>query len=189
VTTDNWDGGVLFGKDPVEAMKTHKDVISDPERLAALRKEVKVDQPFPMAPIAIQPATEAFDEVVTHAGATLPRRDTVDTRILGEVRTGKVTYEAGKGIISDISQIGGFPEYKGAPFAGLGSDGIPLWWKNKYKLDAQDPDLASKDLQGDGYTVIEKFLNGLDPTKRIEWQSPQSNENTLTSETFAPGKS
>jgi hypothetical protein len=34
-------------------------------------------------------------------------------------------------------------------------------------------------LQGDGYTVIEKYLYGLDPRKKIDWNNPQSNVNTL----------
>ena len=60
--------------------------------------------------------------------------------------------------------------------------GIPLWWKNKFKLDVNDVALAQKDLQGDGYTVIEKYLNGLDPTKKIDWKNSKSNLNTLTEE-------
>jgi len=39
--------------------------------------------------------------------------------------------------------------------------------------------LAQKDLAGDGYTVIEKYLYGLDPTKKIDWNDPKSNVNTL----------
>ena len=142
-----------------------------------------------MAPVTIQPVWEAYQSVLANAGATLPRRDAVDSRIVEEVRTGKVTYEAGKGIITDVSQVGGYPEYKGRPATGLGADGIPLWWKKKYGLDANDVSLASRDLQGDGYTVIEKYLNGLDPTKKIDWASPKSNVNTLTADKFMPAKS
>ncbi len=39
--------------------------------------------------------------------------------------------------------------------------------------------LAQKDLQGDGYTVMDKYLAGLDPTKKIDWSNLQSNVNTL----------
>ena len=38
-------------------------------------------------------------------GATLPRRDPVDRRVIDMVRTGKVTYK--EGIITDIEQVGG----------------------------------------------------------------------------------
>jgi hypothetical protein len=50
----------------------------------------------------------------------------------------------------------------------------------------KDADLAQKDLQGDGYTVIEKYLDGLDPTRKIDWKNPQSQLNTLTAGQFRP---
>ena len=117
---------------------------------------------------------------------TLPKRDVVDSRIIEEVRTGKVTYEAGQGIITDISQVGGYPDYKGEPEKDIGADGIPLWWKKKYHLDVKDPNLADKDLHGDGYTVIEKYLDGLDPTKKIDWSDPRNNVNRLTADKLKP---
>ena len=48
--------------------------------------------------------------------------------------------------------------------------------------------LAQKDLQGDGYTVMDKYLDGLDPTKKIDWSNPQSNVNTLDRRSFKPAK-
>ena len=88
--------------------------------------------------------------------------------------------KAGNGIITDIAQVGGYPEYKGEPIKYLDADGIPLSWKRKFNLDVSYASLAQKDLQGDGYTVMDKYLAGLDPTKRIDWNNPQSNVNTLT---------
>jgi len=49
-----------------------------------------------------------------------------------------------------------------------------------------DPALAQKDLMGDGYTVIDKFLNGLNPTEKIDWSNPRSNANILTADSFKP---
>jgi hypothetical protein len=149
-----------------------------------LIKQVRVDKPFPMTPVKIQTAEQAYDSVLADSGAMLPHRDVVDARVVEEVRTGKVTYEAGKGIITDVKQVGGYPEYNGAPFADLDTSGIPLWWKKKYGLDAQDAELAGKDLKGDGYTVIEKYLDGLDPTKQIDWKNEESNVNRLSAEKF-----
>ncbi len=51
-------------------------------------------------------------------------------------------------------------------------------------LDTNDMALASRELDGDGYTVIEKFLNGLPPGKKIDWKEPKANENTLTAKYF-----
>jgi hypothetical protein len=42
-----------------------------------------------------------------------------------------------------------------------------------------DPDLAGKDYNGDGYTNIEKYLDGIDPTKKIDWKDLKNNVNPL----------
>jgi len=149
----------------------------------------------------IESASDAFNSVLAGAGATLPRRDSVDERAVTETRTGNVWSEgaeitpkpmkglaknnigkAGNGIITDINQVGGYPDYQGTPISDLGADGIPRSWKQKYQLDTNDATLAQKDLQGDGYTVMDKYLNGLDPTKKIDWNQPGSNTSRLTPE-------
>lgn len=196
VTTDNWDGGVQFKDSPDP--DASGPVASDPDDLKKLISQVRVEKPFPMPPMPITSAKQAFEDVMNDAGCTLPRRDAVDVRIINSVRTGEVWSEgkemtpphmkglaknnigtAGNGIITDISQVGGWPEYKGEPIKDLGADGIPLSWKKKYGLDTNDASLAQKDLQGDGYTVMDKYLDGLDPTKKIDWSDPKSNVNTL----------
>jgi hypothetical protein len=205
VTANNWDGGVQFNKspDPDASGDIAKGLIDDPVLIKQIVAEVRVDHPFPMAPITMQTAREACDSVLADAGDTLPRRDAVDQRVVESVRTGKVWAAgqlitpppmkglaknnigtAGNGIITDPSQVGGYPNYQGQPFKDLGADGIPLWWKQKFNLDPNDPALAAKDLQGDGYTVMDKYLDGLDPTRKVDWTNPQSNLNTLTPGNF-----
>lgn len=200
VTADNWDGGVQFNKAPDADASgdVAKGLIMDPGLLAKIIAQVRVDKPFPMAPITMQTAEDAYKSVLAGAGATLPKRDSVDERAVRQTETGKTwgmgqvipvprmkglakndVGEAGNGIITDISQVGGYPDYKGEPIKDLCPDGIPLSWKTKYGLDTNDVDLADKDLQGDGYTVMDKYLNGLDPTKKIDWNDPESNVNTL----------
>jgi pectate lyase len=182
VSASNWAGGVQFriGGSEEDAK------VAGSDSLKALISKVRSDKPFPMAPINTQTAREAYQSVLPEAGATLPRRDEVDRRIVEEVTTGKVTYDPGKGIITDIAQVGGYPEYKGRPFSDVGADGIPLWWKAKYGLDPKDFNLAEKDLMGDGYTVLEKYLNGLDPNRKIDWKDSKSNFNTVTSARLYP---
>jgi hypothetical protein len=163
VTADNWAGAVQIRIGGSEEAAQ----LAAPDAVAGLLESIRVPKPFPMAPLAIQTARDAYESVLAGTGATLPRRDPVDLRIVQEVRTGKVTYEAGQGIITDIRQVGGYPEYKGEPFPDLGADGIPLWWKKKFGLDPKDISLASKDLKGDGYTVIEDYFNGVEPRKKV----------------------
>ena len=181
VTKDNWAGGV------------QPDVRSN--SLKTVLAQIRVDEPFKHAPLEISSATDAYNYVLANVGATLPRRDPVDERIIKEVRTGiippiqiaKDSQEKAKfygyaqrwtdeladlvpkGFVTDPSEVGGWPDYKGEPVKDLCADGIPLSWKKKYKLDEKDASLAQKDLQGDGYTIIEKYLYGLDPTKKFEW--------------------
>ena len=141
--------------------------------------------PFPMAKVTIMPAQQAYEHVLANAGATLPRRDAVDERIVNTVRTGQVQVkiepnlkeelrqlgcptprindvaELGpKGIITKPEQVGGYPEYKGVAYKDSDNDGIPDEYETSHGLNAKDSSDASKDT-GDGYTNIEKFLNGL----------------------------
>jgi hypothetical protein len=54
---------------------------------------VKALTPFDLGfPLNVQSATDAFDAVMNGAGATLPRRDTLDQRIVNDVRnrTGRI---------------------------------------------------------------------------------------------------
>jgi len=43
-------------------------------------------------------------------------------------------------------------------------DGIPNGWKLRYGLDPLDPNLANADLDGTGFTVLQDYDAGLDPT-------------------------
>ena len=80
-----------------------------------------------------------------------------------------------KGIITDISQVGGYPEYHGEPYADADSDGMPDDWETKHGLNPNDASDAAGDLNGDGYTNIEDFLNGLDPTApKRDWPAPRT---------------
>jgi hypothetical protein len=132
-----------------------------------------------MAPVTIDPAEMAYELVLAHAGACLPKRDAVDERAVEQTRTGKVQYEKGKGIITNISQVGGYPQYKGEPVTYTQNDGIPDSWKKKYGLDVNDPKLATEDCNGDGYSNIEKYLDGLDPTRKVDWKDLKNNVNPL----------
>src|SRR5690606_25307996 len=75
VTRDNWDGGVQpDSRAPV----------------AEVLPKIRQEKPFPHAPLSIQSAHEAYQHVLAHAGATRPKRDAVDVRVIEMVRTGKV---------------------------------------------------------------------------------------------------
>jgi hypothetical protein len=167
VTKDNWAGGVQVRELPDCGQFT---------------SQIRVDKPFPMPKITMMSAKEAYDYVLNNVGAILPKRDPVDQRIVKQVRENKIYYtEGGKttfsgdkylhrrmsidtykqGIITDPSQVGGYPEYKGTPYKDSDNDGMPDSWEKAHHLNPNDASDASKDRDGDGYTNIEEFLNSV----------------------------
>ncbi|QDV74422.1 pectate lyase family protein [Botrimarina mediterranea] len=172
VTADNWDGGVQVDiPEPREPLKKGVRVLSQDEALTMIRSE----EPYPHSYLEIESAQDAYASVLKNAGATLPKRDPVDERIVEMVRTGTVTYEEGNGIITDIAQVGGYPEYKGEPYADADSDGMPDDWEQSNGLNPNDASDAGGDLNGDGYTNIEDFVNGIDPTAPLkDWPAPRT---------------
>jgi hypothetical protein len=167
VTADNWAGGIQGEREPTATQP------------GAEPRSTRLDAPGKMPPLPIETAQQAYENVLAHVGATLPVRDSVDERAVRQVRTGEVEYKEGKGILTDIKQVGGYPEYKGTPVKYTQNDGIPDWWKQKFGLDVNDTSLASRDTNGDGYTVIEEYLNGMDPTKKTDWKDLKNNVNPL----------
>jgi pectate lyase len=170
VTADNWAGGVQYAP-PVKV----KGVLVP----MGTEKDVRSKVPFPAAPVRTQKAADAYEAVLAYAGASLPRRDAVDERVLKSVRTGKTGTKTG--IIDTPADVGGWPEYRPGrgPDVDSDGDGMPDWWEKMYGLDPNDPSDAAKDKNGDGYTNLEKYLNGIDPTKFVDYTKPENNVNPL----------
>ncbi len=179
VTKDNWNGGVQM-----EGKKG--DLMSFAEAKTYFAK-MKVNQPLPMPKISVLSAKQAFDYVLANTGATLPKRDPVDTRVIEQVRTGKINALSNvklpetqfehrrlpidsykKGIITDITQVGGYPEYSGKPYKDSDNDGMPDEWETKNGLNSKDASDASKDKNNDGYTNIEDYLNSVVPLQTVK---------------------
>ncbi len=171
VTKDNWNGGVQTegANDKVE-----------------FDASMKWPKPLPMAAITILSAEEAKTYVLANAGATLPKRDAVDTRIVKQVTTGKVEVDPNVklpetqfkhrrmpidsykiGIITDPSQAGGYPEYKGTPYTDSDNDGIPDDYEVKNGLNPKNAVDAGK-LAKNGYSNIENYLNSVVDIKNVK---------------------
>ena len=82
-TQDNWKGTRFY---------------FDRDNLAAA-------EPFPAPPTTSETAQAAFNHVLQSAGATLPKRDAVDQRIVHEAQTGTGH------IIDSVDQAGGWPRF------------------------------------------------------------------------------
>ncbi|MBP5171273.1 MAG: polysaccharide lyase [Bacteroidales bacterium] len=142
----------------------------------------RVNTPFEGWPVAPHhTALEAYNAVLASVGATLPRRDAVDARVIEMVRTGKTKTETG--IISDISEVGGYPELtykKSEVLKDTDNDGMPDDWEKKYGLNPKDGGDASQDLDKDGYTNIEEFINGTDPTEYLNYRNLGNNVDRIS---------
>jgi hypothetical protein len=175
VTKDNWDGGV---QPSVKSKDREKEI------MAAIR----VDKPFPHAALPVTDAKTAYEQVLAGAGATLPRRDAVDARIIEQVRTGvipprtiapgsvekakfygyadkwtaELSESVARGFVTDPSEVGGWPEYKGTPYADADGDGLPDEFEKAQRLNPSDATDSTADSDGDGYMNIEEFINGSD---------------------------
>jgi hypothetical protein len=170
VTKDNWNGGVQIEEMPDAG--PYKD-------------SIKWNKPLPMPEVTIIPTLHAKDYVLANAGCTLPVRDAVDKRVVAQVTTGSITVPAGVtppttqfkhrrlpldsykiGIITDINQVGGYPEYKGTPYKDSDDDGIPDVWETRNGLNpksAADAPVITKT----GYSNIENYLNSLVPVQIV----------------------
>jgi len=170
VTKDNWNGGVQVEEEPNAGKYMDK---------------MKWNNPLPMPEISIIPTLQAKEFVLANAGATLPVRDAVDKRIVEQVKTGKIvvsdkvvapttqfkirrlpldSYKIG--IITDISQVGGYPDYKGNPYKDSDNDGIPDAWESSHGLNPNDASDAAK-ITKSGYSNIEVYLNSVVDVKNV----------------------
>jgi pectate lyase len=136
---------------------------------------IKLDQPWEAMEIHQHPAEEALSLVLADAGATLPNRDPVDSRIVEEVRNGTATFEgvyktmkrvADKsrttGIIDSQNDVGGWPELKSTPASkDTDHDGMPDAWEAANGLNPDDSEDRNH-VAEDGYTMLEKYLNSID---------------------------
>jgi pectate lyase len=115
----------------------------------------KQDKPFDVGPVQTDDAPTAYKRVLETGGAILPKRDSVDTRIVNGVnnRSGR--------IISSQEQVGGWPRLASAnPALDSDGDGMPDAWEKKNALNPNDPDDRIKTGK-DGYTMLETFLNNI----------------------------
>jgi hypothetical protein len=148
ITANNWAGGVQYDGN-----------------VSAIRSFT----PFPAPALAENDtAEEAYLRVLAEAGVTRPGRDAVDTRIMGMVSAGTVTYS--NGIINYPSNVGGYPNYPVVFYDpniyDPDLDGMPTNWELAYGLN---PNVADNngDFDSDLMSNIEEYLADL-----VAWPAP-----------------
>ena len=146
-----------------------------------VESQVRVDQPLFESYVRTQSAREAFTNVLADVGATFPKQDVIDRRLIEEVRAGTTHYTGTKGatygdrpgpnfagIIDEpaddkdaqTSPNFPWPEYRtyNVP-VDTDHDGIPDEWERRAGLDPANPKDANE--IRDGYTNLERYLGWL----------------------------
>lgn len=153
VTTDNWEGVELASGIAIDS--------------------VKVNTPFVFSPVTTQTAENAYLSVLSNAGAVLPRRDTVDRRVVKETQTGIATFAdtsfsvsgmvSPSGIIDSQNTVGGWPILNATTYPDdSDNDGLPDWWEAMKNGNTTDSlSINRNDYDIDGYTFLEQYINSI----------------------------
>ncbi len=129
----------------------HNDTVKNQANVNRLEKPVDMGE----FEIPAQSAEDAYNDVLENAGATLPKRDSIDARIIDDVKNG-----TGR-IINQEEEQGGF--------TGITSETrkfeIPTEWKAENNMgSAEETDIVPSG-EYKGYTWIEAYVN--------DWTSKQ----------------
>jgi hypothetical protein len=143
--TDNWQPGcVIYPKD--------------------WHDRNKLERAFCDSQITEHTAEEAYADVMADVGANVPRSDSLDARILEEVRRRTTTYHGSrtsiKGIIDSQSDVGGWPVLSaGTAPTDSDQDGMPDAWEESQGLDPQRAEDGPAYSKASGYwTNLERYL-------------------------------
>jgi pectate lyase len=120
------------------------------------KPEHQMRKAFDVQPVKTESANKAMQRILESVGASLPRRDAVDRRVIEEFQT-----NSGK-VINSPAEVGGWPTYAGGqPVVDTDRDGLPDTWEKMHGLNSQLAGDGSLDGNRDGYTNLEDYLNQL----------------------------
>jgi len=200
VTKDNWDGGVQPADDPLTQELKERIKSDEPFEMPYLTMmsaqeaydyvTENVGATLPCRDIIDKRVLEEvktgkvyyedkLPEVNPYGDMTyLHKKSQNEEGLFKYRRLDKDSYK--KGIITSPAQMGGYPEYKGKAYKDSDGDGMPDAWEKANGLDPNDPSDANKDCTGDGYTNIEKYINGISTKTKTDWTDMKNNHDTLT---------
>lgn len=130
------------------------------------KKEAVVNNAFPAEAIPDQSAVDAYNCILQCGGASFPKRDTMDQRLINNVknRTGKIVdvqggnphgtaYEQTKNAWPFLQSL--------SALADTDKDGMPDEWEKKKGLNISNDADAKEYTLDKNYTNIEVYINGL----------------------------
>ncbi|MFZ4620567.1 MAG: T9SS type A sorting domain-containing protein, partial [Bacteroidota bacterium] len=181
VTNDNWKG--VFPQVPTQfTMAKSRALI-----------------PFAVPEMTAQTAQEAYALVLKNAGATLPRRDTVDKRIVYETanktalfsghshlyeKSNNLDTNVAHGIIDSQTDVGGWPVLvSGISLDDTDHDGMPDVWETGKGLNPNDA-ADRNNIGPGGYTRLEEYLNSITELPMSVGSEPSSPKHFALLESF-----
>lgn len=131
------------------------------------------EAPFPTPTMTTDSPDSTLYKVLKYAGATLPKRDVVDLRMVETVMNNTGS------IIDSQEEVGSWPVLEsGTPYPDEDQDGMDDEWELAHGLNPNFKDDYNEDPNNNGYTNIEEFLNGTDPMAAVGVGQVASNETT-----------
>lgn len=163
VTADNWENG-FYNQISPEA--------NDGTYTRETRDTIRLKEPMPYAPVTTHTAEQAYELVLSKAGASL-HRDALDWQVVEDTRNGTATF-TGDGLRPGFvntqddnrpenatEEWTAWPQLRTAQApADTDRDGMPDEWERANALNPSDPSDASA-VSENGYTNIEVYLNAL----------------------------
>jgi pectate lyase len=153
------DGSVSGTKDNRSGVDLEKGTADD-------KKSLFLNLPFGSVEIKKQSAEAAYQSVLKSAGAILPKRDTLDERIINDVknRNGRlIDVQGGYPHGTDYEKtINAWPVLKSLPTPkDSDADGMPDEWEKKSGLNPNDASDAWTFKLDKSYTNIEVYINSI----------------------------
>jgi len=178
----SFDGDELGWGDPQMLYQTGNRVIGRPAWDAdnwlgthinyGTEAMVRSDVPFFTSGLATQTANDAYANVLNDVGATRPKQDRIDARVITETVNGTFTYRGSKtnypGFIDSQDDVGGYGTLIYRTYnvpADTDHDGLPDWWETMKGLNPNstigDFSDSNGDPDNDGYTNLDDYLSYL----------------------------
>jgi pectate lyase len=110
--------------------------------------------PAPPVPVSVHDATQARVLVLQSAGASLPVRDAVDIRLIGDFHAGTASVPGTRGVNAAFPHLA-----SGRAPSDTDHDGMPDTWETMHGLNPADAADGAADQDGDGYTNLEEYLS------------------------------
>jgi hypothetical protein len=119
-----------------------------------------MDRPFAWAPVTTQTIPQWLPLVGLGAGATKPKRDSVDDRIINQIQSAIAGNPTGH-LIDSQEDVGGWPTlHSTTPPTDTDQDGVPDTYAQSLGFSANS-NCANRVIEGSPYTIIERYLSSL----------------------------